>query len=790
MHKSLTSTTQFIFRNSTLILLFAVLWAINTHAQVENDSLKAIWSNTKLPDKDRLEAIDAVPIEKLLRKNPDEALGIIAIQFEIAEKSGEQTAMAEALYGKGQYFYYQTNYPEAIDYFTQSITLSEAIDYPAGTTKSYNALGRVYWRMGKHDKALEIQYKCLSIFNSYEDSTGLRNPLLDIGNMYYISGEYHKALEAYQSYLEYSKNENNDEIIAGAHLSIGGIHWTLGNYDDAFAHAKKALEVSERSDHDWNIAASLNLLGEISKIQSDYINAINYFTKSLLKMEEVGDKEAQSIFLHNIANIHMEQKDYENALVYYNKSLEIAIETKDFYGQALTLGNIGKLYLEQGKIDAAINTIKESKRIAEDIDVKDFLSLSLIYLGEAYAAQNKDGLALEAFERSLKIQENLGVKEDMSETLTLMGQIYKKQGVYTKALSLGKRAYKISKEIGVVEQMRNSSGLLYELYKKKSNYKKALAYSDIYHKLNDSIVNDENYREVIRQKFDYEYEAQARVDSISFAKEREAQANLIKIKDLEIEKSNLVKNASIFGAIALLLIALFIYSRMRVIRKQNSIIDAQNKSIEASMLELRGRDLRARMDPHFIFNCLNSLQNAVFLKKEKEANAYFGSFSKLLRATLDMGAGEDISLKDELSYLKSYISLEKVRLNNDLDVSFDIDPDLDLSNTKIPCMFFQPIVENAIIHGLKPKQADRKLKISFKKQDDSFIGTVEDNGVGRHMEAQEVKKKNKRKSWATVIIKERIEILNRQNRKVALKIIDLVDQNQPKGTKVVLKTAI
>ncbi len=121
------------------------------------------------------------------------------------------------------------------------------------------------------------------------------------------------------------------------------------------------------------------------------------------------------------------------------------------------------------------------------------------------------------------------------------------------------------------------------------------------------------------------------------------------------------------------------------------------------------------------------------------------------------------------------------KLNNDLTVRFKIDKDISLES-KIECMLFQPIVENAIIHGLGPMDANRKLTISFKQKRDLLIGTVRDNGIGREAA---FKKKRKHESWATKSIEERIKIFNELNgRKIKYKFTDLIKNDQPNGSHV------
>jgi len=221
--------------------------------------------------------------------------------------------------------------------------------------------------------------------------------------------------------------------------------------------------------------------------------------------------------------------------------------------------------------------------------------------------------------------------------------------------------------------------------------------------------------------------------------------------------------------------------------KIKQLKDKHNQRI--NLFNLESKALRAQMDSHFIFNILNSIQNLIIQKDEREANRVFAEFAKLIRYTLDMNRTEFIYFEQEIDYLKSYISMEKLRLNNELKVDFKVDPELMNYPIKLPCMFFQPIIENAIVHGLKPKKGNRILGISFDCDGDFMVGTIKDNGIGR-----EAASKNKQKghnSVATHILNERIQIFNHQKKnKISITFIDLKNENNAIGSIVKIRIPI
>lgn len=185
----------------------------------------------------------------------------------------------------------------------------------------------------------------------------------------------------------------------------------------------------------------------------------------------------------------------------------------------------------------------------------------------------------------------------------------------------------------------------------------------------------------------------------------------------------------------------------------------QNNVYKEQIARLEAQSLRAQMNPHFIFNALNGVQSVMILQGEAMANKYLGIFSKMLRSTMDMSNNELISLKDEVVYLTTYITFQNMRMEHQVNFEVKIDDEIDPHNCFLPTMLLQPIVENAVIHGLQPLKKSGHIKIKVSKKRNLLEIVVEDNGVGRK-QSQLLKQKMERKhtSYASQILKERIDI--------------------------------
>jgi len=166
------------------------------------------------------------------------------------------------------------------------------------------------------------------------------------------------------------------------------------------------------------------------------------------------------------------------------------------------------------------------------------------------------------------------------------------------------------------------------------------------------------------------------------------------------------------------------------IEKTTIQIERDKANLERQMINLEQKALRLQMNPHYIFNALNTIKGYYSEGDSVKASSYISKFSKLLRMLLESG-DQAISLASEIEMLNLYIELTKIRYKNIFHYEIVVDPQINASDTAIPTLLLQPIVENAIIHGLAPKTESGFLKITFNKSESNLICIVEDNGIGR-----------------------------------------------------------
>ncbi len=251
---------------------------------------------------------------------------------------------------------------------------------------------------------------------------------------------------------------------------------------------------------------------------------------------------------------------------------------------------------------------------------------------------------------------------------------------------------------------------------------------------------------------------------------------LIKSAIEEQKRHNLLLTGFIISSTLVALFFIF-YQRLRI------------KNLNQT-LSIKLEALRAQMNPHFISNSINAIESLVNQNRNEEASEYLIDFSRLSRLVLNHSKHPLITLKEEINSLKYFLSLERLRLGEDLEYVISIDNILNPNIIIVPPMILQPFVENAIWHGIKNKEEPKQgfLKIEINRKNKSTIEyIIEDNGVGR-IKAKDIRQQSiiNQESWGTTITRQRIEMITKI-KDSSLEIIDLYDtNNNPKGTRVIV----
>jgi LytS/YehU family sensor histidine kinase len=204
--------------------------------------------------------------------------------------------------------------------------------------------------------------------------------------------------------------------------------------------------------------------------------------------------------------------------------------------------------------------------------------------------------------------------------------------------------------------------------------------------------------------------------------------------------------------------------------------------------------LRAQMNPHFIFNCLNSIENYILKNESVKAAEYINDFARLIRLILQNSRSEYVPLKDEVEAIELYLQMESLRFDDKFSYRIDVSSGVETTEIDVPPMLIQPFIENAIWHGLIPKKAPGKITVEISQVNGELICTIEDDGIGRE-KSREVNAsmlKRGKKSMGMLITKNRIDVFNElYHTNATVQIMDLKDEKgNALGTRVELNIPI
>jgi two-component sensor histidine kinase len=241
--------------------------------------------------------------------------------------------------------------------------------------------------------------------------------------------------------------------------------------------------------------------------------------------------------------------------------------------------------------------------------------------------------------------------------------------------------------------------------------------------------------------------------------------------------------------VGLSLVAVIFKYQLRQMKLRNRLIN-EKVNLESDLNKSLLASIKSQMNPHFIFNALNTIQAFIYMNDKKNATGYLTKFSRLTRHILDFSEKEKISLSDEIKALQLYLDLEKMRFHSDFEYHI-LHDDVDVATILIPSMLVQPYVENAIKHGLLHVEGNKELYIRFKTDNQFLMIEIEDNGIGRKLSYElKAKRSEQHESFSLRANEQRLRLLN-NNAHIGVEILDKYsDTNEPSGTLVTLRVRL
>jgi LytS/YehU family sensor histidine kinase len=329
---------------------------------------------------------------------------------------------------------------------------------------------------------------------------------------------------------------------------------------------------------------------------------------------------------------------------------------------------------------------------------------------------------------------------------------------------------------------------------------RALIYLTQYIHLKDSLLNDQLKAKLFAYKLTVENEKkQTQIERLSQEKlvgqqQLQIQQQKLKIQQQQLQRSSMLKKILIGGSLTLVLLGMIVFRNL-ILKRRNEKLQSERTqaALQHNTAELEMQALRAQMNPHFIFNSLNSINQFILENDKAQASEYLTKFSRLVRLILQNSQADLILLESELEALQLYLELEALRFNHHFDFIIKVDDDVDVSILKVPPLIIQPYAENAIWHGLMHKKEKGFLEIDLSQKEDVLYCRTIDDGIGRQ-KAAELKNKftSTHRSMGMRITADRIELLQHQKlMDTSVQITDLVlPDGRAGGTEVVLKIPV
>jgi tetratricopeptide (TPR) repeat protein len=555
----------------------------------------------------------------------------------------------------------------------------------------------------------------------------------------------------YAMEANYISNKINYPLgIIRSYNCIGNYYYQKGVFDKSIDCYTKAIKIAEKRKDIRNIIISKSNIANVLTHTNKQRQAILIYKEcdTLLLINKDSSSQNRAAVLTNLATAYSSLQIHDSAIYVYNNVYEICKAQKIVFGIGLTLSNLASEYYAIKSYPNAIKSCKEALVLIEKNKL-DFIKVTVYKtLGSCYLAINQIDEGIDFLKISTQFAKEYEDKESLVELYNKLHIAYFKAG-----------------------DLKNA-------YSNLSNYSS----------LKDSVFGMEKEKTITDINIKYETEKKE-----TEIKNLEQQQQIIELQS----KRKTILIYSICGFIILIaLVTYFIFTRYKT-KKQNELLRIQleeaNKTVEAEKkaAESELKALKSQMNPHFIFNALNSIQEQFMYGDKIKANEQMGNFTYLTRQILNVSSKKKITLATEIDIITKYLDLEKMRFSADFNYEISCDKNIDEDYHELPPMLIQPFIENSMKHGLLHKTGEKKININFALDDkeEYIICTISDNGIGRKKSAEiKMNNQNIHSSFSINSIEERLQLFNKELQLKQLIIYnDILDEHHNCiGTKVIL----
>jgi tetratricopeptide (TPR) repeat protein len=567
----------------------------------------------------------------------------------------------------------------------------------------------------------------------------------------------------------------NIEIPALLHLLMAEYHFQTGDFRSSSEEATLAMKKSTSSDESSVLAKTMIFLGIYYYQTGLYKESIEYYENSIALSKKKGLKGiipgsylGQADVYKKIGDINGYQQNLQlmiNAAIAEHDSLYI----ESGYSKLGTFFADDKSNRDFKLSDSLLRRSLEISLIIKDTSIAAF---SMANTGWNFYLEKMYDSSLFNYEKSLKYSLPARLFSASANSLGNIGTIYRDLKNPGKSIAYYHKAIDQASKVDDWYDLQWIYGDMSEMYLRLKDTSNAYLSYVLYKKFSDLWIKSQTTKGLADARLRYEADTH----------NKEVELLSLRLKNNRLLNYGFAGFIILTSAIGLLL---FRGSKLKAKRR----ISEMNRKIS----EITQANLRQQMNPHFIFNTLNSIQYYMYQHDKLATNNYLTKFSNLMRKVLENSQHTSIPLGDELNALNLYLELESIRFKDKFDFKITVDEDIDTLLYKVPTMLIQPYVENSISHGLMPREGKGFVKIDLKLEKDFLLCTIEDNGIGREAaQVRKEKKESNHNSLGTQITASRLDLVNALYGS-SLKTIytDLKNENgDPTGTRVAIHIPI
>lgn len=598
------------------------------------------------------------------------------------------------------------------------------------------------------------------------------------------------------------KDLNDDKVLAETYMNLALALFCQSYFDRSAEACAKVIQLSEKTGDKKGLGEAIAVMGSISFESGNYEKSFQNFNQSLAIFKSISDSYNTAIILAKIGDLYRLAGDHKTALNFYFQSLA--------YPKGVTfvwhpLVDLGDTYYSPEQYDSALYDQDIYNQAIKSLTIRgNYKTFPRIRMAEMHIASKEYEKALSLLTEDLKLSRKKNNRNELMRLLLDIGKAYEGKKDFAKAFYYTKDLLQNAQKHKAKQYMRDGYKLMYLLHDQLHHPDSAYSYFRQYTNMKDSVAIEEFSNRLAIYKAATENEKkQAQIELLN--NEKLINQQQLQLSEEKLKGESLLKNILIGGVLVLVLLGFIIFriimlkrkneaSRHELVEKELNLQKLESERAQSDLqqqaTELEMQALRSQMNPHFIFNSLNSINRFILQNNKTQASEYLTKFSRLVRLILQNSQHSLIPLESEIESLQLYLELESVRFNHHFQFNIRIDDDLDVSALKVPPLIIQPYTENAIWHGLMHKEEKGHLQIELYEEGDMLRCKITDDGIGRK-KATELKSKSAstHKSMGMQITADRIAMLQKVNASpTQIKITDLIlPDGSAGGTEVLLK---